>query len=457
MPLARRLAILSTVCVCTAGGAARAQSTSLHGTGSFTAAYTDNMLGTASEPGPGEQPPVSVVFFELSPGLLLYHGSPRVIHELTYSHPFTIFVNHSEANAQSDIGAWRAIFALTPRDELTTGLSVSRSTTRLAALNAPTGQAANDAVLLGDNTLLYFDAYQTYTRQLTDDWQLLQSSGAGYVYPLDTPGPQPNRWLARLGLGTEYTKGNSAYALLGESTYFVNTAVNEGNVDIPREDQLLVSARARWRHDLSARWSSELNAGVAGAVDASAPSNGIFGPVGLGAIRYNFDGYGAELVAERVIAPNLITSQMYLSDQARLVGGLPLWREASILLQTSVGYTHNRIINVRESTYAATFDMWLFDTGIGWFPEDGPQVVARYQHTEQIGNESDAQPAATFHRNMVLLTVGMVWPSRAAMPRVPAGPPVRVDGSDRDPLAPGNQTGDAAATPAPAGRAPGGR
>ncbi|MCU0693814.1 MAG: hypothetical protein MUF54_20695, partial [Polyangiaceae bacterium] len=51
----------------------------------------------------------------------------------------------------------------------------------------------------------------------------------------------------------------------------------------------------------------------------------------------------------------------------------------------------------------------------------------------------DPVPATTFHRNLVMLTVGYMWPPRD-LPQIPRGQTQRVDGGDRDPRAPGNET-----------------
>jgi hypothetical protein len=86
-----------------------------------------------------------------------------------------------------------------------------------------------------------------------------------------------------------------------------------------------------------------------------------------------------------------------------------------------------------------TFDAWGTDAEIGWYPEGLPSISLRFQHYEQSGHASDAIPAFTFHRNTVMLEAAWMWPEQR-LQGVPAGPPQRVDGADRDPTAPGNDT-----------------
>ena len=137
-----------------------------------------------------------------------------------------------------------------------------------------------------------------------------------------------------------------------------------------------------------------------------------------------------------------------MADHVLLSGGLPVDRENHIVFRTGTGYSHNRTLQVEESGFIVaapfatpdstaekrlitTFDTWVVDASLGWYPEDLPYVALRYQHLEQVGEDSQFAPATTFHRNLAMLTVGGMWPPRE-VPQVPTGPAQRVDQSDRD-------------------------
>ena len=99
------------------------------------------MLGAASDPDPGQPGPIDVWYLELAPGFSIIHDGPRALHTLTYQHPITIYLGHSDANEQSDMGAWRGLFTLSPRDELTLGLTAERTNTRVANLQSAASQS----------------------------------------------------------------------------------------------------------------------------------------------------------------------------------------------------------------------------------------------------------------------------------------------------------------------------
>ena len=439
------------------GASARAQSdTTLHAVGSVGLGYTDNMFGTPSDPEPGQPGPVGVWMLELSPGLAVIHDSPRALHMFTYAHPFTVYLGHSDATQQSDVGAWRGLFTLSPQDELILGLSAERSNTRLGNLNAGADQTTAASQLTGDNVLLQTRLSQAYSHEYSGQWRMTQSSGVGAVIPLDVPTPQPNRYEILLGGGPEYTTGRNSYGVTGEATYFLVSEVDEGGVYVESAAQIVLSSVFRWRHDLTETWSTELSGGLAGAMRADPVRGGVWGPIGLAAVRYASEGYDAGLVVHRSLGPDLLTARTVMADHVLLSGGVPIDRENHIILRTGTGYSHSRSLEVQESGFlvvapfatpestddarlVTTFDTFVLDASVGWYPEDLPYVEFRYQHLEQIGEESQIAPAATFHRNMGMLSVGMMWPARET-PRVPQREPTRVDDGDQDSRIIGAQT-----------------
>ncbi len=439
MTAPRRISAMVFFAMVAFGGSAAAQETSLHARGSVSIAYTDNMMGAPSDPAPGEPGPIDVWFLELAPGLTLFSDQQTSRHIITYTHPYTMFLGESEANAHADAAEWRAMFTLSPRDELMTGISAYMSTTRLDALRNSSDTMTVDPTLLGDNTILRVDAVENYTRDLSRDWRVLQNAGAGLVYPIDTVGPQPTRYLGRLGFGIEHTAGDNAYALLGEGTYYVLSPIEEDGVEIePSEEQIISTAAFRYRRDLSRTLMAEVIAGVTGAMRPGELGDGIWAFTPSAALRYNEDLYEAELSVSRSVSPSLITGQTYLSDAVRLRGVVPIHREAQILMRSSVGYAQNRVLDLENDELQSRFNSWVADATIGWYPDDLPSVFLRYSHYQQSGNEDDNLVAPDYHRNLVMLSVAGIWPSRE-MGLVATEPPQRVDEGDRDPTAPSDR------------------
>ncbi len=448
--VASRLALGVAAALLFVGGRAQAQETSVHATGTVIGAWTDNMMGVP-EPDPDSPDPqvgpISTVFIQLIPGVALFHDTARARLLVTYAHPFTIYPEYFESSTDGDVGTVQGIFSLSPRDELILGLGVTRTTANLAALSYAAGQGTAGLEPLGASTLLGIDLSQGYTRELSLRWALHQTAGAGTVIPIDTPEAEPYRYYARTGGDVEYTIGRNAFAVLADVTYVIHTALEDeaDQVVQPIERQILWSGGGRWRHDLSETWSTELGAGCTFATDLDG-NFGVF-PTWGGAVRFLDEGYEAELSYTRAVAPNLMVGQVFYSDTVRLSGAVPISAEEHIIATSSVGFSYNQVIDndVEVSESALAF---VGDVGVGWFPDELPSIQARYQHYNQFEADEGVTNLYNFQRNLVMLTVSYMWPPRD-IPDVPTGPPRRVDGTDRDPTAPGGGSSDPVRLPSP--------
>jgi len=409
---------------------ARAESaTSVHGVGSVSLAYTDNMFGVPSDTAPGQPGPIGVWFLEASPGLMLVHETRQSLHTLTYSHPFTRYLGNDQGTQQSDVGAWRGLFTPSPQDEIVLGLTVERSNTALGGFQTTPDQTTTPSYLMGDNVLLQARFSQEYARELSPQWDMTVSSGAGAVVPVDVPSPQPIRYEVLVGGGAEHAVGTERYAVLAEGTYFLTSEVDEPCLPLAATSQVVVSGTLRWRHDLNDLWSTELSGGVAGALRTDPVRGGVWGPVALAALRYAEEGHEGSLVVQRTLGPDLLTARTLMADHLFMAGGVPLDRDSTFVVRTGMGYAHNRSLQVEESGFLAgspfatsrtgqdprllaTFDTLVFDASVGWYPENLPFVELRGQHLEQVGGTSAEAGVTSFQRNMGMLTAGMTWPSR---------------------------------------------
>ena len=423
-------------------------STTVHGVGSLSLAYTDNMLGAPNDPEEGEEGPVKVLYMEVSPGIALIHESPRALHTFQYTHPFTLYFGHEDDISQSDVASWNGVFTLSPRDDLFLGVTAERSNTQTPDFQRSASQTTTGSRVSGDSILFHGRVMQGYARALSEQWSLGQTASVGSVIPLDVPAPQANTYDVTVGLTPEYTVGRDAFALVSTATYFYIGEIDEDIMVAPSSAQLILGSQLRWRRDLSPSWSSELAGGLAAAMRADPVRGGVWGPIASAAIRYDEEGYQAALTANRTLGPDLVVARTVLADQLLLSGRVPIDREEHILFDVGTGYSYNRTLEVEESGFVfaapfstpestngqqviSTFDTWVVDAAIGWYPEELPYVTLRYQHLEQIGNEDDADPTTSFRRNVVMLSTGMMWPSRE-VPEVPTGAAARVDNTDRD-------------------------
>lgn len=405
--------------------------TSLHVSGEASVGYTDNMLGTASEPPPGAAGPVSVWFTTLTPGLELYSDSERARYYLAYGHPFTFYLGRSEANSDGDLMLGRGIWTLSSKDELQLALSAARTTNALTALQTPTVAGAAQADGRATNVTANFS--QQWTRAFSPRWIGRQSAGYGFLLPTDTPEPQPVRYDLSAGLGADYLVGYDAWGLDVTANYFHSEAVTGGAVQLDEQQQLILQAVARYRRDLAQDWTSELRLGGGAANDLEGRTALV--PRWGASLFWNYNLAQASLNYDRQITVNLFTGQAFLADTITLNGSVPVVPEANILLTTAHGFAWNRVIDEDQAVSNEASNSWTSEVALGWYPDyDLPQFTLRYQHFEQFNSRQDSAVLPNLHRNLVMLSVSGRLPPRRIEP-IPAQPQ-RVDGQDRDSFGP---------------------
>lgn len=411
--------------------------TSLHATGSLTFAYNDNLYGETSNP-------TRVFLLQPAPGIMLFHEAPRALLVLSYTNPFVFYLNEPIPWTQANMGLGTGLFALSPVDELTLSIGVNRFQTSQTLLMGA-DQTAINPQSAGTSNLLNFTLTEGFTHEFSPSWRLLQTLGAAYTYPIDTP-TQPSLFTSNATLGPEVTLGHHALGLFAVGMYtrpfVIGTTDEEDEAGYLTQDQALVGANGRWRWDWTPDWSSELSAGLGALFNFEGDAR--LAPIGLAAIRFDRDGYAASLSYAHSTTPSFITGQTYESDTIRLEGGVPIWAPANLAFMTSTGFSFNRVLDPTLSV-SDNVNTFIADAGVGWFPDEYPQIALRYQHVEQFGANDDDGILPNFSRNVVSLTVSYTFPPRDT--NVPTGPPRRVDGSDRDPLVPG--TGDEPRQPTP--------
>ncbi len=429
----RRNVVGSTIGIlslCLVVRSARADTT-LHVIGSASVGYNDNLLGTPSDPAPGEPTPIRTWFLEVAPGFTVFHESPRALHQLTYTHPMAVYFSDNDLDAASDIVSWRGMFTLSPRDELTLGASVARSRINAGVLRNQVGQDATMVTPAGAGVAVTIGANQGYTHDFDQQWHGLQTASFTTATHVGSSSSEPNHYLIDASVGTEYTVGDDGFALVLTGGWFFTPPQREGGVQItPRQDLLNLGSEARWRHDWSPRWSTRTTAGVVASVDPHDVWDPLWSPTWSTGLFYFAEGPTASLVYARTVAPNVLTGQNYLTDQVTLNGGVPLSQNVPLLLGSSIAGARSRGIDVPTHTLTNTVRSVSGDVSLSWLSDAGIGASIRYQHYRQYGDESDIAPLATFHRNVVQLTIGGMFPPRE-LPTVPGGPPVRVDGGDR--------------------------
>ncbi len=438
------IAGLAVVAWCT--HSARADMTA-HVLDSITVGYNDNVLGTPSNPAPGQPTPLRTWFLQVSPGLTVFHESPLALHQFTYTHPMAVFFASNALDTSGDIVSWRGLFTLSPRDELTIGANVTRSRVNAGVLRNAVGQDATTVVPAGAGSVVSVGANQSYGHDFTPHWHGLQTaafSGATYV---GSSSNEPNHYLLDASGGAQYTEGNDGFGLVLNGGWFFTPVQTTNGVQVaPRQDQLNIGADAQWSHDWSPRWSTRATAGTVASADVNDVRHPVWSPVWSGGVFFFTVGGSASLIYARTIVPNVFVGQEYRTDQVTLTGNLPLSRRVPIVLSSSLAGANNHAIDLSSQTPVGSVRSASGDVSLSWLSPIGIDASIRYQHYRQYGNSADIAPLPTFYRDVVQLTIGGMFPPRL-LPVVPGGPPVRVDGSDRTIMA-----GETPARPRPRDR-----
>lgn len=399
--VARSASALFACCLLAPGAAAE---TTVHITGSATAAYTDNAFSAPKTPGPGQRGVVATPFFLLTPGLALYHDVRTARYELSYQHDFAFFLESSIDNSGSDTIRSQGQFDLSARDTLTLNLNATRSSFTRLLVNA-NSPGATEVQADGSVERLRVDLSEGYARQLDNEWRFLQVLQAGTLIPFTYD--EPVRYQTGLELGLEYARPVDVYGIAIGTTYFKSLTLRDRTVTLPVTDQLVTTLNARWRHDLSSEWSTNLTAGVGVASELGGDSTPF--PVAGAGLTYAGELIAATLELNHSQFVSLESAQTYVSDTVAAAVGIPITEQRPFGFNVSSSLGHNRQLIDAGNDEAA--NVWLSEASVGY----GPSFLTlelRAQHFEQFGGGATAVALPDLSRNVVMLTLSSMFPER---------------------------------------------
>lgn len=437
----RLVLVLATLCVVRSG--ARADDSSLHVLGLAQWGFTDNLLSGPRNPPAGvPAPPVEWdTFLGIRPGVLATYGTPRAIHELTYTLDANLYVRHSELSTLFHRAAWRGFFLLGPRSEVITSVDASFGNSNLT----PTAAASSGLVgagRSGDVESLGGAAGEDYSYMIDRDLRLSQALTARYDRT-SASGAGVSRGSeigARLGLDKSF-RFDALSGTIGAS-YLTLERPTLGTM-IARDEMINARGSLMYRKDVSRYWTAIVDAGAVGVIPAGGMGKTQVLPVGGASLAY-YPAWGtASIGVRRDVAPNLLIAENTLSDSAVANAWLPLsWggkdpRDPEWSVQGTLGYARVRLIQTETGTTVQGFDDVLGDVALNWSMRKNAQFTFRYQVIWQSADTAavmnDALPLFGFVRNTVLVQFTGRWPERLAV-EVPVRQTLRVDRSNITPV-----------------------
>jgi hypothetical protein len=437
----RLVPVLATLCV--AHGAARADDSSLHILGLGQLGFTDNLLsGPRNPPAGAVAPPVEWdAFLGLRPGVLATYGTPRAIHELTYTLDANLYVRHSSLSTLFHRAQWRGFFLLGPRSEMITSVGGSFGDSNLTPATVASAGAVS-VFRSGAVETLGGDAGENWSYMLDRDLRLTQDLTARYdrTNTGAAAGVQTGSEIgARLGLDKSF-RYDAVSATVGASYLTLERPNGTGMLDTAH----LVNARGTLmgRRDLTKGWTGVLDVGGVAVMPTDGRGKSVVVPVGGGSLAY-YPAWGtASLSVRRDVNPNLLIAQNTISSSAVAAAWLPLpWGKEDASspdwsFQGTLGVSRTQLIDSTNGEVVQGFDDLLGDVALNWNVRKNAGFSFRYQFIWQSASTAAMEstlPVYGFVRNTVLVQFFGRWPERLAV-EVPVRQTLRVDRSNITPV-----------------------
>jgi hypothetical protein len=125
----------------------------------------------------------------------------------------------------------------------------------------------------------------------------------------------------------------------------------------------------------------------------------------------------AELSYAHAVSTDLYLGQVFVVDEVRIHGSIPLDADDRFWLGSTLGYQAGRVLD-EVGNPAADVDVIVGDVALAWQFEDELRFSVRYQHIEQM-TDADALPPLplSFVRNSVMFGATLELPREQDMPR----------------------------------------
>ncbi len=446
---------LQVIAILLASAPAWADRSSLYATANGDVGVTDNVFAV-----PSNANPEADVFFDVRPGVMAAYDTPRMIHELSAELDILEYVIHSDSPSLTFRGGWKGFFAIGPRTDLL--LQADGGTGRVSALSERSSPDQTPVAVTpgGTTDLRQASAGEYLSYQASQDTRTTQSAFARWTATTDGLAMPTTTDSAEIGVsfGFERTFHHDSLGVdIGGSYLRFEEIAPPAPITANRLDrELNPRATALWRHDISKKWSSNLDGGVVyvNPVEAdpylSAPADQGAHPYPIvgGALAYT-DVWGrASLDVRRNVSANLLIAQNTVSDRAMIQLALPLpWLDANphmaspqLAALASVGIEREQLVDPTTAALFGQFDVAHADVGLSWTPHPGQTYGLRYEFIYQRGDNTAASITMlepTFHRDTLYFTFALQYPSRL-IAHVPKTQSMRSDRSDVTPFgAPG--------------------
>lgn len=281
----------------------------------------------------------------------------------------------------SHLAAYQIGFGIGQDSTMT--LAVTGAATRgsvLSTLRGPGDPLAGGSLPVPELGYVYAaNLTESFQTAFGERWGLAESTGFGASYTPDIGGPPPI--IAQERVGPTLTYEADQFRLTVDAIGTRGPLLGDPNgVDY----QLAIGPTFGWRHLLSERLVSNLEAGLVGTWDLTTGESAPLGYTGSARLRYTEDFGSVEGFLARSYAPSLFVGQILITNAVGVTGRKPLVDQVLAIDMT---------LSAQQNDFAVSngppqdpFNTYVADVGIGYTPDPMLGLSLRYQLARQDGN-----------------------------------------------------------------------
>lgn len=337
-----------------------------------------------------------------------YRGS-LVEHALGYRLTYTKYLMENGPDSLSHNMAWLTGAELSSRWKLQLG--ASGTLTRSSGVD-PTNPitVVPQAGMAGSLLYLAVVANEGLSYKPDARWAFEEALTAGHLRYLESMVDGMNVELPKTTLVSLALSGNR---LLGRETLMLDLSATDMLTEIDSTmpvdparvgHTLFASVLAGWKHDLSAVWSTTLQAGP--TMIARFDGNGVIAPAAIATVAYARLPWTAALSAAQTAMPNPYLGEATLTDQILARAAVPLMRDERLAFGGYGGYLYARVANA-ESHLDRSYDQFVAGLSLIYRFRDLPlAAAATYSVLSQRGsNLPERGDVPDVARQYVLVTL----------------------------------------------------
>lgn len=306
----------------------------------------------------------------LSPSVSLIYETPLTLHTFTYGFGMNFLFTKDFQVAAGGInynnhGNYQGRFQISELSSVTLSLAVTHAPVNTIAVGTDASQTRIDPIPSGAAYTLGTSVQEGFTRQISEETSLSQTTGFTYNSPHNpllllpsTIGVQNS-----LSLQRQFTRDTLGVQVSVQTSYFT-LGEGAGGVVIEPRVQISNSLSLTWNRTITEALSSALVLGVTQVVSPDSQSPIAFQPTGSLALNYRFEPVVASLSYAHQGAPNLATGAVNFIDSGTIRFSVPIG-ETGLSATGSGGFTH--MAPIGQSNVVAS-DVFMADASLAYRP-----------------------------------------------------------------------------------------